>query len=388
VELLQPQRIIITFGTNNTSWDTDTFIAQYRKALVAIHDAYPAADIIINAVPPVAQQRSYPNISMKTIDSFNLALVELAQAEGCYFLNSSEALKNPDTGYAKEGYMVSDGIHLSEAGMDALVTYIRTHAYESENTQPTPTNVPTHLATPDGLFGGTTTTSSSSSSASSKAQTVTVQFSIQGDKTGGKLEGTLTQEVVPGEACTPVTLVAETGYTAVWGCTEGSITNHDTATKITFTVPSYTKLETINVWVTLTKTVCEVHTYAEPTIKQPTCGAAGEKKLICTVCGTTTLEVLPATGQHTYEVVQQTASTCTVAGTKELRCTVCGAVTAETLPLVAHTEQLTSETPAQVGVDGVRVYTCTVCGNVRTEVIPALAAQEPAPDTDTSEPTQ
>lgn len=256
IELMQPRRIIITYGTNNANWDTATFKTQYRKALKAIHDAYPYASIIINAVPPVAQQRSYPEITMKAVDSFNLALVELAREDGYQFLDSSEALKDEATGYARDGYTVSDGIHLSETGMDALMKYIRTHPYETADTRPARKKVPTHQATPETLFvpaASSSETSSSSSSSSSSAAGVTVTFSVQGDAAGGTLSGATTQTVAPGGTCSTVTLALNGDYTFVWGCTEGSIANHNSAASVSFTVPASTKSSSISVWVTLTK---------------------------------------------------------------------------------------------------------------------------------------
>lgn len=152
VKLMQPKRIIITYGTNNAYSSPDTFIEWYKDALSAIREEWDYADIIINAVPPVSKTRSYPQITMKTIDEFNLKLAELAKEEGYYFLNSSEALKGPD-GYAAEGYMERDGIHLSAEGMDALMEYIRTHPLETEDRRPTPLkNVPKHIQTPDTFF--------------------------------------------------------------------------------------------------------------------------------------------------------------------------------------------------------------------------------------------
>ena len=159
----------ITYGTNNTAESTETFIQWYRTALQQIHEAYPYADIIINSIPPVAQRRSYPNITMKTIDAFNKALVEMAKEEGYTFLNSAEVLKD-STGYAKAEYMESsDGIHLSHEGMDVLFDYIRTHAHETEDTRPALENVPTHIATPEEFFVPKATPSPDSSSAQATA---------------------------------------------------------------------------------------------------------------------------------------------------------------------------------------------------------------------------
>lgn len=349
VEMLQPQRIIITFGTNNTGWSADVFAQQYKKALDAIHEAYPYADIIINAVSPVAKERAYPNISMQTIDSFNQALLELAREEGYTFLNSSEALKDASTGYAKSGYMVSDGVHLSQTGMDALMEYIRTHAHETEDTRPTVTNVPTHVAPPDGLFvtvNEPESSSSSSSSSSSEAQgKVKVVFSVAGDTAGGSLSGTLQQEVAPGSTCSAVTANVNSGYAVTWGCSVGTISNVNNPS-LSFNVPAYVEGgTTITVTASFKKTVCE-HVYDAGVITtQPTCGAAGVKTFTCTKCQATYTEQVPATGAHNFSI-------------------------------------LVSETPAQVGVDGSRVYQCSVCGAPYTEVIPAL----PAPPSSSTAP--
>ena len=72
---------------------------------------------------------------METLDDFNKALEELAQELGLPFLNSSEALKGGD-GYAKPDYVIGDGLHLSQAALEELLFYTRTHAYEAEDRRP------------------------------------------------------------------------------------------------------------------------------------------------------------------------------------------------------------------------------------------------------------
>ena len=139
VRLMQPRRIIITFGTNNaTGMPTDSFISQYDSALDAIHDAYPYADIIINSIPPMAQVNKYPRLSQKSIDDFNEALKQLAEKKGYKYLDTASVMKNPSTGFAKDGFTVGDGIHISDSGFAAMFTYIRTHARIVDDTRPKP----------------------------------------------------------------------------------------------------------------------------------------------------------------------------------------------------------------------------------------------------------
>ena len=78
----------------------------------------------------------------------------MCQEKDWKFLNSAEVLKDSSTGYAKSGYVLSsDGIHLTEQAMDALFTYIRTHSYITEDTRPALTAVPTHTGDKDVSVG-------------------------------------------------------------------------------------------------------------------------------------------------------------------------------------------------------------------------------------------
>lgn len=154
VALMQPRRVIVTFGTNDLdpNYSAASFAENYRAGLQAIADAYPAADIIVNAIPPLGRSHSNASLTQSQVDEYNKAIVEMCDANGWKFLNSAEALKDAATGYAKEGYVESsDGIHLTRAAMDALFTYIRTHSYITEDTRPALTSVPEHTGDKDAV---------------------------------------------------------------------------------------------------------------------------------------------------------------------------------------------------------------------------------------------
>lgn len=156
VAILQPERVIITFGTNNlsgSSTDATSFIERYTKQIQAIVDAYPSVDIIVNSIPPVAKSRSYTNVTMTQIDAYNKAIVDMCEENDWKYLNSAEALKDSSTGYAKDGYTIQDGLHLSSKGLEALFEYIRTHAWITEDDRPKPlSTIPTVIGVPDGLI--------------------------------------------------------------------------------------------------------------------------------------------------------------------------------------------------------------------------------------------
>ena len=117
VAKLQPKRIIIGFGSNNlggSSTDATKFIAQYREGLAAITKAWPYADIIVSAIPPLDQQRDNTNLTMTQVDAYNAALVTMCEEDGYKFLNTAEVLRDDATGWAKKDYTLSDGVHLSK----------------------------------------------------------------------------------------------------------------------------------------------------------------------------------------------------------------------------------------------------------------------------------
>ncbi len=240
VTIMQPRRIIICFGTNNAdgSWSAETMTQQYNSVLDAIEKAYPYADIIISAVPPIAKLHANQKLTMTTIDNFNQALVDMAEKRGCKFLNTSEVLKDPDTGFAKAGYMMdSDGYHISQPAADAIFDYIRTHAYETEDRRPTPLKpVPEQDGTVYTSNGEGPQTGYKPNSSSSKKEGLQIVFAVN-DAAMGTLSGELEQIVPVGEVCTAVTATPKEGYTfAFWSCTVGRIEDV-TQTELKFVSP-------------------------------------------------------------------------------------------------------------------------------------------------------
>ena len=171
--MMQPKRVILTFGTNDLSpsYSADSFVKAYQEGIQTIVDAYPSVDIIVNSIPPLGQVHSNQNLTQSQVDEYNKALVEMCQKQGWKFLNSAEVLKDSSTGYAKSGYVeASDGIHLTKAAMDDLFEYVRTHSYITEDDRPTVKNVGKHVGDKD-VSVSTASTVTTTSSASSTAPT-------------------------------------------------------------------------------------------------------------------------------------------------------------------------------------------------------------------------
>lgn len=192
VALMQPRRVLITFGTNDvsSSLTAEKFIENYEPGIKAVQEAYPSVDIIINSIPPIGKQHSNSDMSQSQIDAYNKAIVQMCEENGWKYLNSAEVLKGSD-GYAKSGYVDSDGIHLTRTALDALFEYIRTHSYITEDDRPTLKDVPKHtedkdvsastassvLATPTPAASSSSEEQEESSSQSSSSQSSSSQSS-------------------------------------------------------------------------------------------------------------------------------------------------------------------------------------------------------------------
>ena len=193
---MQPKRIIIGFGSNNlggSSTDATKFIAQYREGLVAITKAWPYADIIVSAIPPLDQQRDNTNLTMTQVDAYNAALVTMCEEDGYKFLNTAEVLRDDATGWAKKDYTLSDGVHLSKEAVTAYFTYVRTHAYVTQDRRPESTVA---IPEPDGVPLGLI----SSDPIAVRGAKVPVEFVAT---SGGSISGSTSQKVKKGGTCSP-----------------------------------------------------------------------------------------------------------------------------------------------------------------------------------------
>ena len=104
----------------------------------------------------------------------------------------------------------------------------------------------------------------------------------------------------------------------------------------------------------------------------PTCGAAGEGKYTCSVCGMEKTAPIPATGEHSWDegtVVQE--ATCVKDGLRRLSCQTCNAEKEETIPATGiHKWETTVIQAATCVESGLHRLDCPDCGATKEEVVP------------------
>lgn len=74
--------------------------------------------------------------------------------------------------------------------------------------------------------------------------------------------------------------------------------------------------------------------------------------------------------EHSYEKGEKVEATCTENGYTEYVCSVCGDSYKEIIPATGHRERLASSVEPTCTEDGYRLYECIKCGNQRLETIP------------------
>ena len=150
-----------------------------------------------------------------------MALLSMCEQMGLKFLNSAEALKDAN-GYGREDYYQTGDIHLKPVGLKAMLSYLRTHAYQTDDRRPDTANIPTRAEYTPNPSSAVTAPSSSEAAGSSEEQGVLYQASYRVDKTGGTLSSgsdsgktSLSYEVTSAAQSISVTAVPQDGYVFV-----------------------------------------------------------------------------------------------------------------------------------------------------------------------------
>lgn len=328
VAMLKPKRIIICYGTNNlsgSSTDATRFIATYLQGLQAIRQAWSYCDIIVSAIPPLDKQRENTNLTMTQVDAYNAALVQMCEENGFKFLNSAEVLRDDTTGWAKTDYTLSDGVHLSKKAVEAYFTYVRTHAYQTEDRRPQPLG---SIPQPDGVPANLIT----KDPIAVRGAKVPLEFVAEH---GGTLSGTTSQLVKKGATAGAVTAVPDAGFVfAGWTASSGGSYSSES---LSFTMPQNADAGGV---------VLTAHFKADA-------------------------------HEHEYVEVEGTkiAATCLKAGSAKYKCKICGEVIEKDIKPLGHDWDDGVQKGAEI------IYTCKRegCGETKVEAAKATPTPSPSP---------
>ena len=219
-------------------------------------------------------------------------------------------------------------MHLSKEAVTAYFTYVRTHAYVTQDRRPESTVV---IPEPDGVPLGLI----SSDPIAVRGAKVPVEFVAA---SGGSISGSTSQKVKKGGTCSTVKAVPDAGWKfAGWTASLGAASS---SSSLSFTVPSNADANGVIV----------------------------------------TAHFEPDEHEHEFVEVKDTRiePTCLEYGTVKVKCTICGEVKEKELPALGHDyDKGVITLQPQPGVAGVMTYTCQRCGYIKTAPIEPLPTATP-----------
>lgn len=208
---MKPRRVYVLIGSNDVdgSVSPDAFMADYKQALQNIKSAYSYCDVIACAIPPVTQDSENAAQIQTNIDQFNQSIAAACDEMGYKYLNSPAVLKN-EQGYAEASYVDASTGSWNAAGANAFLEYVKSHAFQTDDTRPDTSDIPKRAAQPSGSAATPTHTATPTQLTAS----YTVEDASKGTLTGNGKSGVTSLEIqgASGDNVS-VTAVPAEGYT-------------------------------------------------------------------------------------------------------------------------------------------------------------------------------
>ena len=99
-----------------------------------------------------------------------------------------------------------------------------------------------------------------------------------------------------------------------------------------------------------------------------TCNQAGSQTFVCPECGDIYVNVVPATGQHTWEETKVYPASCESEGWTVFTCSVCDTQKQDNwTPKLTHKYEVAETHEATCTTDGYQIFECSFCGDRYTD---------------------
>lgn len=209
---MKARRVYVMIGSNDVdgSVTVDEFMNDYKQALQNIKNSYSYCDLIACAIPPVVKDSENAAQTQTLIDQFNQAIAEACNEMGYKYLNLSEVLKD-SKGYAEASYVDTSAGTLNAAGANAVLEYVKSHAYQTDDTRPDTDDIPKRAAQ---AASGSSASPTPSATPTKFTANYAVEDSAKGTLTGNGKTGVTSLEIQAGSgAQVSVTAVPAEGYT-------------------------------------------------------------------------------------------------------------------------------------------------------------------------------
>lgn len=209
---MKARRVYVMIGSNDVdgSVTVDEFMNDYKQALQNIKNSYSYCDLIACAIPPVVKDSENAAQTQTLIDQFNQAIAEACNEMGYKYLNLSEVLKD-SKGYAEASYVDTSAGTLNAAGANAVLEYVKSHAYQTDDTRPDTDDIPKRAAQ---AASGSSASPTPSATPTKFTANYAAEDSAKGTLTGNGKTGVTSLEIqAESGAQVSVTAVPAEGYT-------------------------------------------------------------------------------------------------------------------------------------------------------------------------------
>lgn len=126
-------KIYLMLGVNELGWKgTDIFRGHAENLIRRLKADHPDAELVIQSLLPVSTEQDAKGsyVNNQRILAYNQVWRELAEENGCAYVDVAEALTGEDGCLPEE--LSFDGVHLNRAGCRLWLDYLRTHSVAGE----------------------------------------------------------------------------------------------------------------------------------------------------------------------------------------------------------------------------------------------------------------
>ena len=111
---IEPEKVFITMGINDSAGDISTLTSNYAKLLEAIQYAAPDAELYMIAIFPMTPTKENNLRNNQKIDTINTSILRLAMRENIKFIDFTGKLKSGNA--LIRDYSSDDYVHFSDEG--------------------------------------------------------------------------------------------------------------------------------------------------------------------------------------------------------------------------------------------------------------------------------
>ncbi len=137
----QPEYVVLSFGLNGSSEfiknNCASYKSNYNALIKAIQTASPNTKIILQTVYPITAPKdgsvgAFPDIDTtnRNLSILNHALSEIAATHTNVRVCDTASVLRNGSGRLTDSYNDGDGIHLTASAYEAILYYLRTHAWQ------------------------------------------------------------------------------------------------------------------------------------------------------------------------------------------------------------------------------------------------------------------